>query len=180
MSDGEDILDFWFSERVAPLRFVKDAGFDAEITDRFLHLYENALKGGHDDWQMNARGALALVILLDQFPRNMFRDNKRSFEADDTALTIVKASLVKGYDQELSDELCAFLYVPFMHSENLEDQEVGIALFKARDLKENERFAILHRDIIARFGRFPHRNIILGRESTEEEIEFLKGPGSSF
>lgn len=180
MRDIEEVLDFWFSEKAAPLRFRKDPAFDAEITDNFLSLYEDALKGEYDDWQMTARGALALVILLDQFPRNMFRDIKRSFEADDKALSIVKASLKKGYDQELSDELAVFLYVPFMHSENLDDQEKGVALFRSRGLKENERFAILHRDIIARFGRFPHRNKILGRKSSEEELAFLKGPGSSF
>lgn len=178
--DAQDILNYWFSPENAPKRFEKNEAFDKEIRDNFLHLYEDAAQGDLDHWQSSAEGTLALVILLDQFSRNMFRGSPRAFATDAKAMQVVRRAIARGFDDELSDEYCVFLYVPFMHAEDLKTQEEGIELFKARNLGENERYAILHRDIIARFGRFPHRNDDLGRESTPEERAFLKTPGSSF
>ncbi|MDG1286229.1 MAG: DUF924 domain-containing protein [Rickettsiales bacterium] len=176
----KNILDFWFSDRVAPLRFKKNAQFDQEIYDRFFSAYEEAVGGMLSDWQQTADGCLALIILLDQFPRNMFRSTPKSFATDGQAIEISKEAINKGSDIDLTQEQRVFLYMPFMHSEELTEQELAVELYRKLGIESNLRFAIAHRDIVARFGRFPHRNDILKRDSTPEEIEFLNGPNSGF
>ena len=186
----DDVLDFWFGRTgeggyggFREQWFRKDAAFDEEIRERFLGLYEEAASGEHDDWRENARGAVALVIVLDQFPRNMFRDDPRTYATDEKARETARHAVERALDRELHPLERWFLYIPFMHSENMEDQDLSLDLFR-RLGKVGEAdpvpYAEGHRDIIARFGRFPHRNAVLGRETTAEEAEFLQGPGSSF
>jgi uncharacterized protein (DUF924 family) len=179
---AREVLDFWFDSRLdAAARnkrwFAKDAAFDAEIRRRFLPLYEQAAAGRLGAWLASAYETLALVIVLDQFPRNMFRGEARAFAADALARDAARALLPRF--AELSPEEQLFAALPFEHSESLEDQNLACELMK--DLSEEQRrYAERHREIIARFGRFPHRNAILGRASTPEEAEFLKTPGSGF
>jgi uncharacterized protein (DUF924 family) len=172
-----DVLTFWFAD---PVRWwKKDPAFDAEIRDRFLSLHDAIERDERDDWLETPRGVLAYVIVLDQFSRNMFRDSARMFESDTRALAAARAALDRGMDRSLSRDERMFLCMPFMHSEDIVDQDRSVALF-ASTLQEWVRFAEMHRDIVRRFGRFPHRNALLGRQSTFEELEFLKQPGSSF
>lgn len=176
----DDILAFWFSEEVTPKWWVKEDAFDATIRERFAAAFEAALAGALDSWAATPGGALALVILLDQVPRNSFRGTPRAFAGDDKALAVAKDAIARGFDAALPADQRNFLYMPLQHSERLEDQERGVALFAANDVADGLRFMCAHRDIIARFGRFPHRNAILGRTSTPEELDFLQQPGSSF
>lgn len=174
---AEDVLAFWFAD---PARWwKKDPAFDAEVSERFLALHEAIDRGEHADWLETPRGALAHVVVLDQFSRNMFRGTARSFASDARALAAARRGVDRGDDRALSDDERPFLYMPFMHSEDLADQDRSCALFAA-SRPDQARFAVMHRDIIRRFGRFPHRNALLGRASTPEEEEFLKQPGSSF
>lgn len=190
-SEPQEILNFWFGregeEGYGEFReewFKKDGGFDAEIRDRFLEDYERAARGEYDRWQKEAESCLALVILLDQFPRNLFRGDPRTHATDDKVLSISHGAVQKGLDRKLPPFQRHFLYMPFMHSEDLEDQRQSVALFQELASEENgpdvTEYAEGHRDIVERFGRFPHRNEILGRETTREEAEFLEQPGSSF
>ena len=172
------VLDFWFSEINRAKWFVKDDDFDQAIQGRFTDLYLLALQNQLDDWKVSSAGCLALVISLDQFPRNMFRGSKDSFASDHLALATTKYAIEHGLDTELSNEQKAFLYMPLMHSENLDDQNLSVELFSV--LHEDNFYALRHREIIERFGRFPHRNEMLGREATAEEIVFLNEPHSSF
>lgn len=174
------ILDFWFSDTVRPLRFQKDGLFDQSIRDNFHTSYEAAMAGELAPWRTHAPSCLALIILLDQFPRNMFRDTPQAFASDPQACELTKHALKQEFNDELDDEHCVFLYMPLMHSEVFADQELCVQLFERLGRAENLRFAMAHRDIIERFGRFPHRNAILGRDSTVAELEFLQQPGSSF
>ena len=175
-----DILKFWFSEKVRLRWFVKDGAFDQRIREEFLSVYEDACAGRLDAWKHSASGILALILVFDQFPRNMFRDSPRAFAMDAQARALVYEGLEQGYDTELSEVECVFFYMPLMHSERLEDQETSVGLYEALGRADNLEFAVRHRDIVARFGRFPHRNAVLGRTSTEEEVAFLTQPGSSF
>jgi uncharacterized protein (DUF924 family) len=170
-----DVVAFW--RAAGPKRwFEKDAAFDDDIRRRFLKLHEAASTGKLTDWEGNAAGALALLILLDQFPRNMFRGQARAFASDPLALAIASRAILNGFDGAFPD-LRGFFYLPFEHSENLADQEKGIAFYKAVDDADGLKWAELHADIIRRFGRFPHRNAVLGRVSTPEEQAFLDGGG---
>ena len=172
-----DVLTFWF---VDPARWwEKDPAFDAEIRARFLTLHGAIARGDREDWRETARGALAYVVVLDQFSRNMFRGSSRSFEYDALALAAARAALDRGFDRVLSDDERSFLCMPFMHSEAMADQDRCVLLF-ASGPPRNLSYAERHRDIIRRFGRFPHRNALLGRASTAEEEKFLEEPGSSF
>ncbi|WP_455211776.1 DUF924 family protein [Kaarinaea lacus] len=168
-----EIVSFWFSEPVKKLWFNSTPEFDAQLKQKYLHVVECAERGDLDDWAEHANGALALAIILDQFPLNMFRQQARSFATENKARQIVEYAITKGLDQLLSDEQKAFLYLPYMHSENLEDQDKSVKLFEKAGLTENLRYAKHHRELIRRFGRFPHRNQILGRESTPDEIDYL-------
>jgi uncharacterized protein (DUF924 family) len=173
-----EIVSFW---RAAGYDrwFKKDEIFDDEIRARFLGAYEDAAAGKYGDWEETAEGALALLILLDQFPRNMFRGQARAFETDVMARGITAGALVRGFDSQVPADLRLFFYVPFEHSEDLADQERGIALYKAAGDADGLKWAEIHADIIRRFGRFPHRNLALGRTTTPEEQAFLDGGGFS-
>ncbi len=172
----QDVLAFW--RDAGPKKwFAKDDAFDDEIRTRFLATYEAAAAGKLAAWEAQADSALALLIVLDQFPRNMFRGSARTFTADPTALAIAERALARGFDQHFPVSEKAFLYLPFEHSEKLADQERSIALFGATGDADLLKWAELHANIIRRFGRFPHRNAMLGRTTTAEEQAFLAGGG---
>ena len=175
---AKGVLHFWFGEHPKDW-FVKNTAFDAEIRKRFLALHEQAAAGRLEHWAEGPRGCLALIILLDQFPRNMFRGEARAFATDARARVAARAVLERGWDRQMSRSEQLFAYLPFEHSEALEDQDLSVELMKDFE-EEQRRYAERHRDIIRRFGRFPHRNGILGRQSTPAESEFLKQPGSGF
>lgn len=171
-----DVVSFW--QKAGPDRwFKKDPAFDDEIRERFLATYQAAAAGQLSGWEHSADGALALLILLDQFPRNMFRGDVRAFATDPLARAITAGAIVRGFDSQVSKELRNFFYLPFEHSEDLADQERCIALNRASGDAENLKWAEIHADIIRRFGRFPHRNAALGRTTTPEEQAFLDSGG---
>lgn len=188
MPEADAVLDFWFgAPPLAPRAewFRKDAGFDASIRARFGALAEAALQGAIDDWRLAPRPALARVIVLDQFPRNLHRESPRAFAGDALALEAARAIVGAGWDRGYAPVQRWFAYLPFEHAEDLAMQREGVRLFDelARDWPEGADvvdWARKHFDIIARFGRFPHRNAALGRTTTAEEAEFLTQPGSSF
>jgi len=173
---ADEIVSFW--RTAGPDRwFKKDAGFDEEIRQRFLKTHEAAAAGKLADWEQSAQGALALLILLDQFPRNMFRGDARAFATDPLARAVAAGAIVRGFDSQVPPDMRGFFYLPFQHSEDLADQERSIAFYKAIGDVENLKWAELHADVIRRFGRFPHRNSVLGRTTTPEEQAFLDGGG---
>ena len=180
------ILTFWFGDSDAQhygqdraVWFTKDAEYDAEIKDRFERVIEAAARGQLDMMAQSPEGAVALVVVLDQFPRNVYRNVARAFEFDTHALRIARQALEQGFDQQVIGVMRKFLYLPFEHSEDLADQERALELFATLDEQALD-WAQKHHAIIARFGRFPHRNGVLGRIDTPEEKEFLTGPNSSF
>ena len=175
-----EIVGFWFSAPVRPMHFRKSQEFDKQITDKFLSIYETASRGELNDWSSTAQGALALILTLDQFPRNIFRDDRRSFESDRLARRASKTAIEHGFESQYTVEQRSFLYMPFMHSEDLNEQDYSVVQYEKLGVESSLKFAIAHRDIIERFGRFPHRNEILARASTPREIEFLKQLGSGF
>lgn len=169
----EAILDFWFAEETRPRWYESTEAFDELCRERFGDLVEKAEKGSLAAWEQSADGALAVCLLLDQMPRNLFRGTPKAFGTDDDAVAVTSRAIEKGFDQKLDAERRKFLYLPFMHSERLADQERGILVYKALGDEKSLDYALEHADIIRRFGRFPHRNPILGRESTPEEEAFL-------
>lgn len=172
-----ELLTFWFEDAGPARWFAHERAFDEEIRRRFSALYEEAAAGRHDDWADSADGALALLILLDQFSRNLFRDSPRAFAMDAKALAVASQALARGFDHDTTAERRQFFYMPFMHSENIEDQRRCAALFGA--LEDGVRwleYARRHMKIIERFGRFPHRNETLGRRNTTEEDAWLHSP----
>lgn len=171
-----EILKFWFDEAGPRKWFWRDDAFDAGIKRRFLPAFEAARTGKLDAMRATRDCSLALILMLDQFSRNMFRADSRAFDQDAQAREISHAALARRFDMAVPEERRAFFYMPFMHSEHLADQEFSVALFTAR-CHANVPYALEHRDIIKRFGRFPHRNKILGRVSTEAETAFLKAGG---
>lgn len=176
VASAADVVAFW--QKAGPDRwFKKDPVFDDEIRERFLATHEAAAAGQLSGWEQSAEGALALLILLDQFPRNMFRGDARAFATDPLARAITAGAIVRGFDSQVPKELRNFFYLPFEHSENLADQERCIALNKAAGDQESLKWAEIHADIIRRFGRFPHRNAVLGRSTTPEEQAFLDTGG---
>jgi uncharacterized protein (DUF924 family) len=173
-----EILEFW--REAGPARwYARDAAFDALIRTRFMALWEKAVSGGLSSWEASDDGALALVIVLDQFPRNMFRDDARAYSSDALALEAARRAIARGADRGTAPELLEFLYMPFMHSEHLADQLRCVELFRNEGSPENLKYAEEHADIIRRFGRFPHRNRILGRATTPQEQAFLDQGGFS-
>lgn len=177
-----DILDFWFVQTKPAQWFQKNPDFDALIRDRFGADYDLGAAGIYDAWMDSAEGCLALIILLDQFPRNMFRDSARSFSTDEKALFVARHAVQKHFDKTVPADRRRFVYLPFEHSENAADQDQSVTLFST--LKKADPmgydYAVRHRDIIVRFGRFPHRNAILNRPSTPAEKTYLAEPGSGF
>jgi len=178
VSEPAEVVTFW--RKAGPNRwFEKDDAFDAEIRERFLGLHETAAAGTLGHWEQSAEGALALLILLDQFPRNMFRGQERAFATDPLARAVAAGAIVRGFDAQAPEGMRGFFYLPFEHSESLADQDKAVSFFKATADAKNLKWAELHRDIIRRFGRFPHRNAALGRATTPEEQAFLDGGGFS-
>jgi uncharacterized protein (DUF924 family) len=199
MTDPEEVLTFWFGELDADGRsddehsarwWKKDADFDATIREKFGGVHDAIMRGELSEWLSSPRGRLASIVVLDQFSRNMFRGTSRAFASDARAVEIALAAVADGADRQFAHSERAFLYMPLMHCEDPTIQDRCVVLFAAwRDestgkereqLERTIKYAEQHRDIVRRFGRFPHRNAIVGRASTEEEIEFLKQPGSSF
>jgi uncharacterized protein (DUF924 family) len=175
-----EILQFWFEEADEQQWWKKDAASDQLIRDRYSDVYRRAASGELFDWRKQAPGWLAEIIVLDQFPRNMFRGDARSFATDNMAVVLSQEAVANGVDRDLQAVQKSFLYMPLMHSESALIHETAVELFSQPELEHNLEFELKHKAIIDRFGRYPHRNEILGRESTPEELEFLAGPGSSF
>ncbi len=183
MSEIRDVLQFWLAPGNRSLWFKKEPAFDDEIRRRFEPLHERAAAGRLASWQNTPEGAFALLLCLDQFPRNMYRGTPRAFATDEKARLVADWAVDRGFDLHFRDEMeRIFFYLPFEHSEDLDDQHRAVELIRERCPKGPEilRYAILHRDVIEKFGRFPHRNAILGRRSTPEEEEYLKQPGAGF
>lgn len=191
-STAQQVLDFWFGSADAPDHgraraawFRKDADFDRRIVDQFGSLIETALAGGLAHWQRDAGSALAQIVVLDQFTRNAFRDQPRAFAGDAAALAAARAMRAAGQDAGLLPVQRAFVYLPFEHAEDIAAQEQSVRLFAelaaaAPELASMLDYAQRHHAVIARFGRFPHRNAQLGRASSADELAFLQQPGSSF
>lgn len=170
-----ELVTFW--QAAGPAKwFRKDPAFDEEFRARFLRLHEAAASGALASWVVEPQAALALVLVLDQFPRNAFRDSARMYATDAQALAAARAAITAGHDQRTDAQLRPFFYLPFMHSEQLDDLERCVELMRPLG-GDHLRFALHHRDIVARFGRFPHRNALLGRKSTPEEERFLAEGG---
>ena len=180
MTKKEEILNFWFKECKPEQWFKKNEDFDQMIENRFSIAIEDAIAGKLDNWEDTETGCLALIILLDQFTRNVFRDTPRAFAGDKRALALSQLCCDKDYLTNPDVHRRRFMLMPMMHSENLTVQDAALPLFKKYASGKDYEYAEKHRYFIARFGRFPHRNVILGRKSRNEELEFLKRPGSSF
>jgi len=177
----DEIVDFWFDEAMKPYWFRRSDSFDRAVADTLGPHYEAAVRGDLDHWMEDVDGCLALCILLDQVPCNMFRDDPRAYASDPKARAVAEHALAGGFDLECTEDERIFLYLPFEHHEDMGSQDRAVALFAERvGTEETVRFAERHREIIQRFGRFPHRNAVLGRESTAEETAFLQEPNSSF
>ncbi len=176
----QDVLDFWFKETEPARWWVKDISFDQEITKRFLKVHKAAQQCELAHWRETASGRLAEIIVLDQFSRNMYRDTPQAFLYDGIALALAQEAIAVGADKTLEPIENSFLYMPFMHSESLIIHETSVMLYQANGIINNLEFELKHQEIIERFGRYPHRNIILNRESTAQEVEFLSQPNSSF
>ena len=175
-SAATDILAFW--REAGPEKwFAKDEAFDAEIRRRFLPQVEAAARGELAAWEETPEGVYALLLLLDQFPRNLFRGSPHAFAADPLALAVAERALARGFDAAFENPEKRFLYMPYMHSEELHHQERCIALCEAADDLEGVKYAVIHRDVIRDFGRFPHRNDVLDRDTTAQEQRFLDQGG---
>ena len=176
----DEVLAFWFEELSADDWFGGGDEVDDRIRERFLPLHEALRNEVPAGWRATARGILAAVIALDQFPRNLYRGDRRAFATDPTALALATDAVERGLDREMSKDERQFLYLPFEHSEDREVQARSVELFASLDDEDTLGYAVRHKEIIDRFGRFPHRNEALGRESTPEELAFLTEPDSSF
>lgn len=178
MEKPEAVVQFW-REAGMERWFASDATFDVLFRDRFLEAHFAAARRECEAWMESAEGALALMVLLDQFPRNCFRGSAHSYAADGLARHYARRALAAGFDGQVDPALKIFFYMPFEHSEALEDQQRSLELFGALGDENYGKYAQLHYDLIARFGRFPHRNPAMGRESTREELDYLAGGGFS-
>lgn len=170
---NQGLIDFWFSEEVSQYWFNSTEEFDRQLCEDYAELWQQAADGALIEWQESAPGSLALVILLDQFPLNMFRGEAKCFSTEARSREVAQAAIDRGFDIDMPIKQKAFLYMPFMHSESLDDQAKALQLFDQPGLEDNFRFSKHHYGIVKRFGRFPHRNAMLGRESTEAEREYL-------
>lgn len=176
----KSVLSFWFEDSTPEDWFKKNEQFDNKIKTLFLNMHDQVSKGETMPWRLTPLGALAEVIVLDQFSRNMFRNTAKAFAYDNLALALSQRAIEMGFDQQLNTDERKFLYMPFMHSESKIIHALAVKLFEALNDKATLQYEILHKQIIDQFGRYPHRNLILGRTSTPEEIEFLKQENSSF
>ncbi|MDT3275208.1 DUF924 family protein [Shewanella sp. SP2S2-4] len=177
---AEQVLTFWFEEIEPKLWWIKDVEFDAQINQRFGDVLVQAKRGELSHWRVTPQGRLAEIIVLDQFSRNIYRDTPAAFEADAIALVLAQEAVAQQVDLALKPKQVPFLFMPYMHSESAMIHQVAVKLFNREAAVANLTFELQHKAIIDRFGRYPHRNAILGRESTAEEIAFLREPGSSF
>jgi len=178
--DSRVVLDFWFAE-IEPAQWWKaDPAFDALVRERFGDLHRAAVRCELHAWRANAEGRLAEIIVLDQFSRNIHRGTAAAFAADPMALALAQEAVAGGHDKTLTQQQRLFLYLPYMHSESRRIHEIAVELYRELGLAENFDFELRHKAIIDRFGRYPHRNAILDRTSTAEELRFLQEPGSSF
>jgi len=173
MYQPEVVLDFWFSEPMKSHWFSSTPEIDTLIKDKFEFLWQYASGDNLVQWQDTPEGCLALCIVLDQFPLNMFRNQAVAFSTEQHAVMVAKHAIIEDFDQQIDKKQVAFLYMPLMHSENIDDQDLCVARFEAAGLEENSKFAKHHREIVRKYGRFPHRNALLGRHSSPEEIEYL-------
>ena len=180
MHDPASILGFWFEDIDRSLWFKKDTGFDRLLIERYGALHAQATLGELYTWRESPQGRLAEIIVLDQFSRNMFRDSPKAFAQDGMALVLAQEAVGRGADEELSAQQRVFLYMPYMHSESLAIHETAVQLFTHNGIAGNLDFELKHKAIIERFGRYPHRNAVLGRSSTAEETAFISQPGSGF
>ena len=180
MVTSEQVIDFWFEEIDSKSWFKKDDAFDQLLKDRFFETLQRASRAELYTWRESAEGRLAEIIVLDQFSRNLYRGSELAFASDPLALALAQEAVAQGCDRELSSEKRTFLYMPYMHSESLMIHDIAVELFTDLGREDNLKYEIMHKDIIERFGRYPHRNEVLGRVSTAEELEFLEQPGSSF
>ncbi|MGV6850700.1 MAG: DUF924 family protein [bacterium] len=176
----QNILDFWFIEIDKKKWFQKDTSFDALIRERFFTYYQAAIANELNHWRSNIQGRLAEIIVLDQFSRNLFRDSAQAFSADPLALCLAQHAVELQLDQQLELSQRSFLYMPYMHSESKHIHQQALELFSTPGMENNYHFELRHKKIIDQFGRYPHRNEMLNRESTAEEKAFLTQPGSSF
>ena len=177
---ASEVLAFWFEESTPDQWYKKDPAFDETIRDRFENAIVAALAGRLDSWADEVESCLALIILLDQFTRNIYRDTPRAFSGDEMAIALSLRCLNRGFLNHEDAAWRQFMLMPMMHSEELQIQDQSLPLFETHTNPRTHDYAIRHRDIVARFGRFPHRNAILGRPSSEEELAVLQEPGSSF
>lgn len=180
MPSADDIIRFWFEEITPEAWFKKDLDFDRQVRERFLDVYRAGAAGELFPWRQTATGRLAEIIALDQFPRNIFRDTPQAFATDGMALVLAQEAVAAGTLDALDTPAQPFLIMPYMHSESALVHERSVNLFSRPGLEKNLDFEIRHKAIIDRFGRYPHRNAILGRQSTAAEMAFLEEPGSSF
>lgn len=178
--NSEQILAFWFNPDTIPFQFAKNTTFDQIIHDQYSEIHRQASSCELWQWRETIQGRLAEIIILDQFSRNLYRDSPQAFAQDPLALCLSQEAISLQLDQQLPPEQRAFLYMPFMHSESKVIHQRALTLFEALGVTSSLEFEIKHKAIIDRFGRYPHRNQILGRQSTAEELEFLKQPNSSF
>lgn len=180
VQSSQSVIDFWFKETEPKFWFKKDETFDETIRNRFLDTYYAATREELVGWRDTPEGRLAEVILLDQFSRNMFRDSPQAFKFDWLAVQLTQHAIGSGDDRRLASEQRKFIYMPLMHSELLEIHELAVEMFSQEGLEDNYEFELKHKVIIEKFGRYPHRNRVLNRESTLAEVEFLQQPDSSF
>lgn len=171
--ESSEIIKYWYSERIKSQWFNSTKELDEEIKQKYEDTWKDILSGKYKSWQENAEGCLALVIILDQFPLNMFRGEVKSFSTEAMAIKVTKIAIELGFDKKIDKDKVSFLYMPLMHSENMDDQNIAVDVFEKANLLDNARFAKHHRSIVEKFGRFPHRNEILQRESSQEEIDYL-------
>jgi len=178
----KEILTFWFEDTNPQQWFQKNTDFDEDIRARFESDYQLAIEDIYDGWMETAKGCLALILLLDQFPRNMYRDSPKMVASDHKALAVAKHAISKKFDTMLSTDEKAFMYLPYEHSEDIEDQDISVSLFQ--NLKDDNPiyydYAVRHYDVIRKYGRFPHRNVILGRQNTKMEEDYLSDPQAGF
>ena len=174
MKTASELIQFWYSQPMNKHWFHSTPEIDQQIREQYEALWQDAAKGRLDHWKQSAEGCLALIILLDQLPLNMFRGEARSFATEASAIETTLRGIEQGFDRQLDQSHLSFFYMPLMHSENLTHQDLSVKLFEQASLKKNARFAHHHRELIQRFGRFPHRNVILGRESSADELNYLR------
>ena len=172
-TSAKEVIDYWYSDKIKASWFNSTPQIDVEIKTKYEFLWESALKGLVDNWQQTAEGCLALCIIFDQLPLNMYRGKAKSFQTERKAIKITKYAIEQGFLTNIKAEQLAFIIMPLMHSENLDDQNLSVELFKQYNLTENISFAEHHQNIIKTYGRFPHRNQILERKTTKKEQKYL-------